>query len=63
MTTHTQTYQVDTDLTLRDSSHSPLSVHAITLTLTKQEDTLIESHLTFKVTPELYQRYGSEFLV
>ena len=62
MATHTETYQLDTDLTLRDSSQSRLSVHAITLTLTKQEDTLIESRLTFQVTPELYQRIDTEAL-
>jgi hypothetical protein len=62
MTNYTETHQLDTDLTLRDSSHYPLSVHAITLTLTKQEDTLIESRLTFQVTPELYQRIDTEAL-
>jgi hypothetical protein len=62
MTTHTETYQLDTDLTLRDSSQSPLSVHAVTLTLTKQDDTLIESRLTFQVSPELYQRIDTEAL-
>jgi hypothetical protein len=62
MTTHTETHQLDTELTLRDSSQSPLSVYAITLTLTKQEDTLIESRLTFQVTPELYQRIDTEAL-
>jgi hypothetical protein len=62
MTTHTETYQLDTDLTLRDLSHSPLSVHAVNLTLTKQDDKLIESRLTFEVTPELYQRIDTEAL-
>jgi hypothetical protein len=63
MTTHTETHQLDTELTLRDSSQSPLSVYAITLTLTKQEDTLIESRLTFQVisspvAPDLYGGRG-----
>ena len=62
MTTHTETQQLDIDLTLRDPSHSPLSVHAITLSLTKEEDTLLESRLTFQVTPELYQRIDNEAL-
>ena len=62
MTTHTKTYQLDTDLLLRDSSLFPLTVHAVTLTLTKQDDTLIESRLTFQVTPELYQRIDTEAL-
>jgi hypothetical protein len=62
MTTHTEIHQLDTDLTLRDSSHSPLSVYAVTLTLTKQEDTFIKSRFTFQVTPELYQRIDNEAL-
>jgi len=62
MTNYTETHQLDTDLTLRDSSQSPLSVHAVNLILTKQEDTLIESRLTFQVTPELYQRIDTEAL-
>ena len=62
MTTHTETHQLDIDLTLRDPSHSPLSVHAITLSLTKEEDTLLESRLTFQVTPELYQGIDKEAL-
>jgi hypothetical protein len=62
MNANTETYQLDTELTLRDSSQSPLSVHAVTLTLTKQDDTLIESRLTFQVTPELYQRIDTEAL-
>ena len=62
MTTHTETHQLDTQLSLRDSSQSPLSVHAVSLTLTKQDDTLRESRLTFEVTPELYQRIDTELL-
>jgi hypothetical protein len=62
MNANTETYQLDTELTLRGSSQSPLSVHAVTLTLTKQDDTLIESRLTFQVTPELYQRIDTEAL-
>ena len=62
MNANTETYQLDTELTLRDSSQSPLSVHAVTLTLTKQDDTLIESRLTFQVTPELYQGIDTEAL-
>ena len=62
MNANTETYQLDTELTLRDSSQSPLSVHAVTLTLTKQDDTLIESRLTFQVSPELYQRIDTEAL-
>jgi len=62
MTTHTENHQLDSELTLCDSFQSPLTVHALTLTLTKQDDTLIESHLTFQIDPELYQRIDTEAL-
>jgi len=62
MTTHTENYQLDSELTLRDSSQSALTLHTIALTLTTQDDTLIESCLTFQVTPELYQRIDTEAL-
>jgi hypothetical protein len=55
MTTHTQTHQLNNELTLHDTAQTPLTINAITLTLTTQNDTLIESRLTFQVTPELYQ--------
>jgi hypothetical protein len=62
MTVHTETHQPDTDLTLRDPSQSPLTIHALILTLTKQDDTPIEARLTFQVTPEIYQRIDTESL-
>ena len=62
MTPHTENCHLDSELTLRDRSHSPLSVHAVTLTLTKQDNTLIECRLTFQVSPELYQRIETEAL-
>ncbi len=43
------------DLTVRDTQ-SPLTVRAISLTLTRQEDEFIECRLAFYVNPELYQR-------
>ena len=62
MTVHTETHQPDTELTLRDPSQSPLTIHALILTLTKQDDTPIESRLTFQVTPKIYQRIDTESL-
>jgi len=47
---------LNSDLTLGDASPSPLTVRATNLSLTKQEDQLIECRLTFSVNPELYQR-------
>ncbi|AFZ24527.1 protein of unknown function (DUF1790) [Cylindrospermum stagnale PCC 7417] len=62
MTTYTQNHQLNTELTLQDSEQSPLTVQAKTLTLTTQNDILIESRLTFHVNPELYQRIHTQGL-
>ncbi len=62
MTTQTETYQLETDLTLRDSSQSTLSISAKTLTLTQQNNTLIESRLTFQIPPSLYQDIDTKAL-
>lgn len=53
---------LDTGLILRDRSLSSLTVHAVALTLTKQDDKVIECRLTFQVNPELYQRINTEAL-
>jgi hypothetical protein len=62
MTTHTETHQLDSELTLQTLSLSPLAIHVVTLILTKQDDQLIESRLTFQVNLELYQRIDTEAL-
>ncbi|MEH2124219.1 YbjN domain-containing protein [Nostoc sp.] len=62
MTAKTENHQINTDLTLHDSSQSPLTVRAITLTLTKQNNELIECRLTFQVNPQLYQRIDTTAL-
>ena len=62
MEAKTEHCHLDSDLTLRDRSQSPLTVRALDLALTKQDDQLIECRLTFHVTPELYQRIDTEAL-
>jgi hypothetical protein len=62
MTTHSNVYQLNTELTLHDSFQSPLTLNAITLTLTKLDDALISAHLTFQVNPESYQRIQTQSL-
>jgi hypothetical protein len=62
VTTHTENHQLDSELTLCDPSQSPLTVHVVNLILTKQDDTIIESRLTFQVNPKLYQRIDTEAL-
>jgi hypothetical protein len=62
MNAKTENHQLNSELTLRDSSQSPLTLHAFTLALTKQDDELIECRLTFCVNPELYQRIDTDAL-
>jgi len=62
MTPHTQNHQLNSELKLRDSSQFPITIHAVALTLIKQDNTLIESRLTFQVNLELYQRIDTEAL-
>ncbi|MEH2342289.1 MULTISPECIES: hypothetical protein [unclassified Nostoc] len=58
----TENHQLDSELTLHDSSQSPLTVRAISLTLTTQDNELIECRLTFQVNPQLYQRIDTAAL-
>ncbi|AFZ26210.1 hypothetical protein Cylst_4104 [Cylindrospermum stagnale PCC 7417] len=62
MEVKTENYQLYTELILHKSSSFSITVHTITLSLTRQDDNIIECHLTFCVTPELYQRIETEAL-
>lgn len=62
MAPHTETHSLDSQLTLYNSSQIPLTIHPISLTLTTDNSTLIESRLTFQINPELYQRIDTEAL-
>ncbi len=62
MNAHTETHQLDTELTLRDRTDSPLTVRTTNLSLTKLDDQFIECRLTFSVNPEFYQRIDTESL-
>lgn len=62
MSLKTKLGQLDNDLTLHDRTPTPLTIHAVTLTLTTQDDELIECRLTFQVNPQLYQRIDTEAL-
>ncbi len=62
MTIYTETYLMDTEITLQTPSQLVLTIYAETLTFTQQNDTLISPHLTFCVTPKLYQHIDSEAL-
>jgi hypothetical protein len=54
--------QLDSELTLNDRTQSPLTVRAVSLSLIKQDDEVIECRLTFQVNPQLYQRIETEGL-
>ena len=62
MTSHTETHQLNTELTLQTLSHTPIIIHLQTLTLSKQDDTSSECRLSFWVNLELYQRIDKEEL-
>jgi len=62
MTSNTERRHFDSELTLHDRTHSPLPIHTVTLTISKQDDTLSECRLTFHISPELYQRIETEAL-
>jgi hypothetical protein len=50
------------ELTLHDRTTTPLTVRAVSLSLIKQDDEVIECRLTFCVNPQLYQRIETEAL-
>jgi len=62
MSVNTEHCHLDSELTLCDRTHSPLPIRAITLSLTKQDNTLTECRLTFQVNWELYHRIDTEAL-
>jgi hypothetical protein len=62
MSARSEHCHLDSELTLRDRSQSPLPIHTVTLTLTNQNDALSECRLTFHISPELYQRIQTEAL-
>ena len=61
-TDKTEHCYLNSDLTLYTHSQSFLTVHALALSLTKQDKEIIECHLLFCVTPEHYHRIDTEAL-
>jgi hypothetical protein len=62
MSTKTEHCHLDSELTLHDRTTTPVTVRAVSLSLIKQDDEVIECRLTFCVNPQLYQRIESEAL-
>ena len=50
------------ELTLRDSSDSPVAVPVVSVSLTKQENQLIECRLAFSINPSLYHHIDTNAL-
>ncbi|MBW4599436.1 MAG: YbjN domain-containing protein [Calothrix sp. FI2-JRJ7] len=63
MNTLTKNVQLDTKLTLSDTSVSPLTVRALNVTLIKQNRKISECRLTLQVSLELYQHIEAEALL
>jgi len=62
MNAKTQHCYLDSELTLHDRTTTPLTVRAVSLSLIKQDDEVIECRLTFQVNQQLYQRIETEAL-
>ncbi|MDJ0717845.1 MAG: YbjN domain-containing protein [Prochloraceae cyanobacterium] len=62
MLVQTENHTLNSELTLHDSSRSPLNLPILTLNLSKQDDKIIECCLTFQVDPKLYQHIDKEAL-
>ncbi|MBD2504560.1 type III secretion system chaperone family protein [Anabaena azotica] len=62
MSIQTKYSDLNTELTLCESSESPLTIRAVTLALSKQVHKITECRLSFQVSPELYQRIDTEAL-
>jgi hypothetical protein len=53
MGNQSENYQLDSELTLHDRTQSPLTLRAVTVSLIKQDDEVIECRLTFQVSLQL----------
>jgi hypothetical protein len=62
MNIKTEPYQINSELTLHNPSQTPLILHAIALSLTTQNNYIIECRLTLQITPQLYQRIEKKAL-
>jgi hypothetical protein len=62
MNTKIENHQINSELTLYDSSNAPLTVHAVNVAITKKDNEIIGCSLTFQVRLELYQRIDTNAL-
>ena len=62
MSLQTKHTQLDSELTLWESSESPIKIHALTIALTKEVHKVKDCRLTFQVTPTQYQLIDKQAL-
>ncbi len=62
MTTKTENHPLNTQLTLHDDTETPLTISVVNLTLTKQNNQIIECRITFKINPKIYQQIDKKAL-
>lgn len=63
MNTQVNNVQIDTELTLSDTSILPLTVRTLNVSLIKQNRKISECRLTFQVNLKIYQRIETEALL
>ncbi len=62
MQSTTDSYRLDRQPTLKTPTGNPLIVQLEELSLMEVDDTFTECRITYKVSPELYQRIDTETL-
>ena len=62
MNVQTKHTKLDSELTLWESSESPIKINALTIVLTKEVHKVKDCRLTFQVTPEQYQLIDKQAL-
>ena len=62
MMTKTEKYQLNKKLTLRNHAQSPITLHSVSLSLTQENEQVIECSLTFQVTLQVYHHISTEAL-
>ncbi|NET62799.1 MAG: hypothetical protein F6K47_43935 [Symploca sp. SIO2E6] len=62
MSIQTKYSDLNSELTLWESSESTITIPGVNLAVTKQDDQITECRLIFQVTPETYQRINTENL-
>ncbi len=62
MNSHIENFPLEKELTLNNSSNSPLKIHTTSLSLSKQNNQITECRLNFCITHQLYQHIDTEAL-